>query len=170
MTSEPPDPLPPDTDDPPRPETSDGHPSAYPQTLPDGRPFPVAGLATERRIAWTTLVVGVLAAGVSLLLHNSLWAVGLAIGAVLGWLNFRWLRRGLDALVGASLVQAGAARPHVPVSAYLAAAFRYALIALTAYVIFKYLKVPLVSMIAGMCALGIAAAAVSVYEVIRPAE
>ena len=93
-----------------------------------------------------------------------MWAAGLLIGAVLAWLNFRWLRGGLDALVTASAAQAGAEKPRVPLGAYFAAAFRYGLIALLVYVIFKILKVPLASMVVGMCALAAAAIAASVYE------
>jgi hypothetical protein len=48
--------------------------------------------------------------------------------------------------------------------------FRYGLIAVTVYVIFGYLKVPLLSMIAGLCALAVAAIAASVYEILHPAE
>jgi ATP synthase I chain len=96
------------------------------------------------------------------------WASGLLIGAVLAWFNFRWLRKGLDALVAASTAQAGAERPRVPVGTYFRALFRYALIALSVYVIFKLLRVPLASMVVGMCALAAAAIAASVYEVVRP--
>jgi small-conductance mechanosensitive channel len=88
----------------------------------------------------------------------------LLIGAVLAWLNFRWLRRGLDGLVAASAAQAGAEKPRVPLGTYFAAVFRYGLIALVVYVIFKLLKVPLASMVVGMCALAAAAIAASVYE------
>jgi len=98
------------------------------------------------------------------LAQSRVWAAGLLIGAVLAWLNFRWLRRGLDALVAASAAQAGAEKPRVPLGAYFAAVFRYGLIALVVYVIFKVLKVPLASMIVGMCALAAAAIAASVYE------
>jgi hypothetical protein len=38
------------------------------------------------------------------------------------------------------------------------------------YVIFKYLRVPLASMVVGMCALGAATIAASVYEILRPLE
>jgi hypothetical protein len=86
------------------------------------------------------------------------------LGAVLAWLNFRWLRRGLDALVAASAAQAGAEKPRVPLGLYFAAVFRYGLIALIVYVIFKLLQVPLASMVVGMCALAAAAIAASVYE------
>jgi len=48
--------------------------------------------------------------------------------------------------------------------------FRYALIGVAVYVIFKTLRVPLVSMVVGLCALGAATIAASVYEILRPAE
>jgi len=123
-----------------------------------------AGQRTERRIAWLTLVFGSAASSAAAFAGNRLWAAGLLIGAVLAWLNFRWLRKGLDTLVTASATQAGAANPRVPVGSYFAAVFRYALIALLVYVIFKILRVPLASMVVGMCALAAAAIAASVYE------
>ncbi len=123
-----------------------------------------AGLRTERRIAWLTLVFGSAASSAAAFAGNRLWAAGLLIGAVLAWLNFRWLRKGLDALVTASAAQAGTANPSVPVGSYFAALFRYALIALLVYVIFRILRVPLASMVVGMCALAAAAIAASVYE------
>ena len=70
----------------------------------------------------------------------------------------------MDALVAASAAQAGAERPRVPLGTYFAALFRYALIALIVYVIFKFLGIPLASMVVGMCALAAAAIAASVYE------
>lgn len=97
-----------------------------------------------------------------------MWAGGLMIGAVLAWFNFRWLRKGLDALVAAATAQAGAEKPRVPIGTYFRAVFRYALLALCVYAIFKFLRVPLASMIVGMCALAAAAMAASVYEILRP--
>jgi small-conductance mechanosensitive channel len=120
---------------------------------------------TEHRIAWLTLGVGVTAAITAALLHNLLWAAGLLIGSILAWFNFRWLRQGMDALVAAAEAQSGASQPRVPVGAYFRAIFRYALIAFTVYVIFKVLKVPLAAMVVGLCALGPAAVAASVYEI-----
>ena len=125
---------------------------------------------TERRISWLTLLIGFLAALLVALLSNRLWGLGLAIGAVLAWLNFRWLRRGLDALLVASTAQAGKEKPVVPLLTYFAMAFRYGLIALAVYVIFIYLRVPLVSMVVGLCALGAATIAASVYEIWHPLE
>jgi ATP synthase I chain len=130
-----------------------------------------AELRTERRIAWLTLAFGLAASGaVAAATRNWAWTSGLAIGAVLAWFNFRWLRKGLDALVAASTAQAGAEKPRVPVGTYFRAVFRYALLALCVYVIFEFLRVPLASMLVGMCALGAAAIAASVYEVVRPGK
>jgi ATP synthase I chain len=123
-----------------------------------------AGLRTERRIAWLTLVFGAAASAAAAFAGSRVWTAGLLMGAVLAWLNFRWLRGGLDALVAASVAQAGAKKPRVPLGAYLAALFRYGLIALAVYAIFKLLQVPLASMVVGMCALAAAAIAASVYE------
>ncbi len=125
---------------------------------------------TERRISWLTLLIGLLAALPVALLRDRLWGAGLAIGAALAWLNFRWLRSGLDSLVVASTAQAGKEKPAVPFLTYFAVAFRYGLIALAVYVIFEYLRVPLVSMVVGLCALGAATIAASVYEILHPAD
>jgi small-conductance mechanosensitive channel len=122
---------------------------------------------SETRISQLTLVVGVLAAIPVALLHSPRFGVGIFIGSVLAWLNFRWLKQGLDALTAAI---AERKKGKVPISTYFKAMFRYGLIALIAYVIFKYLKVPALSMILGLCALGAATVAVSVYEILRPRE
>jgi small-conductance mechanosensitive channel len=128
----------------------------------------LAGLQTERRIAWLTLVFGTAASAAAAFAGRGAWASGLLIGAVLAWLNFRWLRRGLDSLVAASAAQAGAEKPRVPLGPYFGAVFRYGLIALLVYVIFKFLRVPLASMVVGMCALAAAAIAASVCELWHP--
>ena len=135
-------------------------------SAPDS-PLPAA---TERRISRLTLLIGLISAFLVALLHDRAWGAGLAIGSALAWLNFRWLRRGLDALVRASTAQAGQEAPAVPLLSYFGVLFRYGLIALAVYVIFIYLRVPLVSMVVGLCALGAAAIAASVYEILHPAD
>ena len=129
-----------------------------------------AATLTERRISGLTLLIGFMTALLVALLRNRLWGLGLGIGALLAWLNFRWLRRGLDALVVASTAQAGKEKPVVPLLTYFAMLFRYGLIALTVYVIFIYLRVPLASMVVGLCALGAATIAASVYEILHPSD
>jgi len=125
---------------------------------------------TEQRIAWLTLVLGGAAAIMAAIMRRRAWAEGLAIGTVLAWLNFRWLKRGLDALVAASTAQEGFAKPRIPFGTWFRLMFRYGLIAFCVYVIFEYLKVPLASMVVGLCALGAATMAVSVYEILHPTE
>jgi hypothetical protein len=140
--------------------------SAMASSVADSPPVAV----TERRISWLTLLIGLVAALFVAMLRDRLWGAGLAIGAALAWLNFRWLSRGLDALVLASTAQAGEEEPVVPLLTYFAMLFRYGLIALAVYVIFIYLRVPLVSMVVGLCALGAATIAASVYEILHPAD
>lgn len=127
------------------------------------------GIQTEKRIAWLTLVFGATAAIAALLQKEQRWAAGLAIGAALGWLNFRLLARGLDALVLQSIAQRERKKVQVPITTYLGIAFRYALIGLSVYVIFVYLHVPLASLIVGLCSLAAAAITASVWEALRPA-
>jgi small-conductance mechanosensitive channel len=130
----------------------------------------VAGAATEQRIAWLTLLFGFAVAAILALVHQRPWASGLAIGTVLAWLNFRWLKRGLDVLVLASEAQQGREKPQVPLATYFTAIFRYGLLALAVYGIFKYLHVPLGSMVVGLCALAAATIAASVWEILRPVD
>jgi len=139
------------------------------------------------RIAALTLSVGLAAATVALALHRPDWAKGLAGGAVLGWLNFRWLRRGIRAVVGSAMAQAsqsqgqgavtepeagtpasGAKSPASQLGTFIALIFRYALVACGVYVIFMYLHVPLVSIGLGLCALIAAIMAASVWEIVKP--
>lgn len=130
----------------------------------------VPGARTERRISWLTLILGFSAAVVLAILRHRDWTAGLAIGTVLGWLNFRWLKRGLDALVLASKAQEGREKPQVPLATYFTAVFRYGLLALAVYVIFIYLHVPLGSMVVGFCALAAATITASVWEILRPVD
>jgi small-conductance mechanosensitive channel len=166
----------------------------------------------ERLIAGMTLAIGLAAALAVGLLHDWVWAAGVAIGSVLAWLNFRWLKQGVAALAATAVAQSNgnisngdregtasavpeaaenprASAPevsdvnqdlpesarsqkisHVPLGSYFMAMFRYALIAIAVYVIFKYLKVPILSMIAGLFALGAAALVACLYEISRPVD
>jgi hypothetical protein len=125
---------------------------------------------SESRISFLTLVLGVLA-GLSVgYFRGWRWGLGIFIGAVLAWVNFRWLKQGVDALASSATEQADQPKARVPILTYFKAMFRYGLIALCVYVIFKYLNVPILSMIFGLCALGAATLAVSVYEILHPQE
>ncbi len=137
---------------------------------PEQSTAPSVGERTVRRIAYLIPSFGISAGLLAGLLHHWDWGAGLVLGSGLAWLNFRWLRRGLDGLVTASIAQSGAEKPRVPLITYALMILRYGLIALTVYVIFEALKVPLLSMVLGLCALGAATIAASVYEILRPVE
>ena len=127
-------------------------------------------LESEKWIARLSLLLGALAAVPVAWFYGPSWGAGVFVGAILAWFNFRWLRQGLDALTAAATARAGRRNPRVPIVTYFKALFRYGLIALAVYVIFKYLNVPVLSMIFGLCALGAATLAVSVYEILHPQE
>jgi small-conductance mechanosensitive channel len=124
----------------------------------------------EQIIARMTLAIGIVAAIAIGFLHGWMWACGVAIGAVLSWLSFRWLKQGTDALRAVMTAREGEEKPRVPVSVYLKAVLRYGLMALIIYVIFEYLKVPVLSMITGLFALGAATFLASLYEILRPVD
>jgi small-conductance mechanosensitive channel len=122
---------------------------------------------SEVRIAQLTLVIGAIAAMPVAYFQGWRWGLGIFVGSVLSWFNFRWLQRGLDALADASVAQAERKNVQVPFGVYFRAAFRYLLIAVAVYVIFKVLNVPVLSMILGLCALGAATFAISVHEILH---
>ena len=105
--------------------------------------------AAERRIEYVTLGLGAAGAICAAVLWTPRAAAGVAAGAVLAWLNYRWLKLGVGALAGFSKAQAGAAKVHVPTSVYFKFMGRYALLILGAYVILTRFGVPVASLLAG---------------------
>ena len=134
---------------------------------PEPLTVPFLGERSIRRVAVLTLIFGITASLISSFLHRWDWAEGLILGSGLGWLNFRWLERGVEAFTAAAAAQTGAEKPRGRSATYLAAAFRYALIGLSVYVIFRYLHVPLVSIVLGLCTLAAAILVASVWEVLQ---
>jgi hypothetical protein len=125
---------------------------------------------TESRIAWLTLAFGLAGGAIAAFFFSWRDASGVLVGAGLAWFNFLWLRRGMDALVEVSSDPAGPRPKQAQVIAALRAAGRYALLGLAIYVIFKLFGVPLLSMVVGLCALGAAATAASLYEILHSSE
>lgn len=125
---------------------------------------------SESRISYLTLVLGAAVALPLAYFHGWRWGAGIFIGAVLAWFNFRWLKQGLDALTEAATAQADKPTARVPILTYFKALFRYGLIALAVYVIFRYLNVPVLSMVFGLCALGAATILVSVHSILHPSD
>jgi hypothetical protein len=111
------------------------------------------GSATLRRIEWLTLAIG--AAGSVAAGWRWGWrgAVGLAIGAILSWLNFRWLKGSVLAFGRAATGAGEKAEPaRVPKSAYAKFFGRFALLLVAVYVILTRSVFPAVALLAGLFA------------------
>jgi hypothetical protein len=128
----------------------------------------------EERIERLTLLLGVLGAAVVAGLFSVPAGVGVATGAALAWVNSRWLRQGLDSLRDAAVGQhrpehPESSRGQVPALVALRLIGRYALMALVVYVMFKFFGIPVLAVLAGLCALGAAAIVEGAYEAVaRP--
>jgi hypothetical protein len=90
-----------------------------------------------------------------------------AVGTLLTWLNFRWLKQGVNALVGLSTAQAGSDHPRVPTTVYLKFFGRYALLLLVVYVILLRSLLPLAAVLGGLFAVVAAVMIVVLFELIR---
>ena len=105
--------------------------------------------AAERRIEYLTVAIGVIAS-IAVAIH---WGpksgAGLAVGAALSWINYRWMKQGVNALAKLSTAQAGEENARVPVSVYFKFIGRYALLIVAAYVILRGFSLPAASVLAG---------------------
>jgi small-conductance mechanosensitive channel len=131
---------------------------------------PIQYQVTERRISKLTLILGALAAACACLLFSFRVGAGVWVGAMLAWLNFRWLEGALDALVQVSAGRGDSVEAQLPAGAFFRLFGRYALIAVVVYVTFSVFKVSVLSILVGLCALGLACVSASLYEVLAPAD
>lgn len=120
----------------------------------------------ERRIAVLTWVVGLAGAAVAFPAWSPAASAGIALGTVLAWVNGRWIAQATDAVARLSITQAGAEKPRMSPWVYVRFSARYGLIALVIYVMFARFKVPIVSVLVGLLALGLAAIIEGVYEAV----
>jgi small-conductance mechanosensitive channel len=125
---------------------------------------------TERRISKLTLILGAVASVSACLLFSFRVGAGVWIGAMLAWLNFRWLEGALDALVEVSVGRADSVEARLPAGAFFRLFGRYALIAVVVYVTFSVFKISVLSILVGLCALGLASVSASLYEILAPAD
>lgn len=124
----------------------------------------------ERRIAWLTLVIGALAAAIAAVALSPRAGVGVAAGALLAWINFRWLQQALDAVVKLSTAQADAPKPQISKWVWIRLFLRYVLIGGVVYVMMSRFNVPVLSILGGLLALGAATMAESIYEILFRAK
>jgi small-conductance mechanosensitive channel len=122
---------------------------------------------TERLIARLTLLLGGIASAGACFLFSVRVGAGILIGALLAWVNFRWLKNALDTVTRAATAQAGPSKARVPLASLFGLIGRYFLIAVSVYVIFIFFRIPVLSMLVGLCALGAATIGASLYEVFQ---
>jgi ATP synthase I chain len=124
----------------------------------------------QRRIAALTLGIGAIAAAIVALTVTWRWGIGILIGAALALINFLWLEQGLGAISKLAQAQHGAPKPRISLWVWIKVFSRYGLIAILLYTAWVLVHIPVVSMLAGLCALGAAVMTEGIYEVIgRPA-
>ena len=114
------------------------------------------GAATLRRIEWLTLALGALGAVWAAWRWGWRGALGMALGAALSWVNFRWLKGSVRAFAAAAVVQTGTPAEvrtaPVPRSAYFKFFGRFALLLGAVYVILTRTWFPAISVLAGLFA------------------
>jgi hypothetical protein len=120
----------------------------------------------SRRVQWLTVVLGFAGALGFGFVKSRKAGWGIALGAVLAWINFRWLDQGLSSFVTGSIAQEGLPKPQVPLSIYVKFGGRYALIGIALYAIVTLLAIPALWVLVGLLALGLAVTVEGLYEVI----
>lgn len=129
--------------------------------------------ASLRRIEWLTLILG----GIGAVWAATRWGwkggAGLAIGATLSWINFRWIqgtvrRAGRAVVAGAKEAGAGATGVPAPSSrgSYVAFFVRFFLLVGVIYVILSRTSLPAIPVVTGLFAAAAGVIVGLVFEVL----
>lgn len=105
--------------------------------------------AAERRIEYLTFGMGAAGTAITWFALGGKAAAGFACGAILSWINYRWMKQGVGTLARLSVAQAGSQKAQVPASVYFKFMGRYALLIVAAYAILRGFKPPAASLLAG---------------------
>jgi hypothetical protein len=124
-------------------------------------------VAAERRIEWLTLAFGLAGAALVAVLWGWRAGAGVALGAILAWLNFRWLKQGVTALVNVSAAQSDAPGARVPRGTYVKFFGRFALLLLVVYVILSRSLLPAAAVFGGLFAVAAAVMIELMWELVR---
>jgi len=124
-------------------------------------------VAAEHRIEWLTLAFGLAGAAFVLVRWGLRPGAGVALGAALAWLNFRWLKQGVTALVKLSTAQANSEHARVPVSVYAKFFGRFALLLAVVYVIVSRSWLPVAAVVGGLFAVAAAVMIELMWELVR---
>jgi ascorbate-specific PTS system EIIC-type component UlaA len=126
----------------------------------------IFGDAILRRVEWLTLLLG--AAGTIWADWRWGWrgALGLALGAILSWINFRWLKGGVRGFGGAAGDQAGSMPANVPWKAFAKFFGRFLLLLGAVYVILTYSSLLVVAVFTGLFASAAGVVLGLIYELV----
>jgi len=124
-------------------------------------------VAAEHRIEWMTVAFGLAGAAFVLLRWGWRPGAGVALGAALAWLNFRWLKQGVSALVKLSTAQADSEHPRVPMAVYVKFFGRFALLLVAVYVILSRSWLPVAAVFGGLFAVVAAVMIELMWELAR---
>jgi hypothetical protein len=124
-------------------------------------------VAAEHRIEWMTLAFGLGGAVFVLLRWGWRPGAGVALGAALAWLNYRWLKQGVTALVKISTAQANSEHARVPLSVYAKFFGRFALLLVVVYVILSHSWLPAGAVLGGLFAVVAAVMIELMWELVR---
>ncbi len=116
------------------------------------------GDAAQQRVEYLTLGLGLVAAIVALVARGWPEAAGLMLGASVAWINFRWLRRFVRRVAGASIAQAenaqpDEAKPSMPKGMLWPMVGRYALLGLVLCAMLLRFYWPALAFLCGLFAL-----------------
>lgn len=123
--------------------------------------------AAERRIEYLTIGIGAAAAVAALAVWGIRAGVGVAIGALLSWLNFRWMKQGISTLARLSTAQSEPEKTHIPTSAYAKFLGRYVLLIIVACVILRGFRSMALALLAGLFAAVVAVLAELIVQLFR---
>jgi ATP synthase I chain len=124
--------------------------------------------AAERRIECLTIAMGAAAALGVAILWGFRAGAGVMTGALISWLNFRWMKHGVAALARLSTAQPHGEKARVPKTAYGKLLGRYALLIVAAYAILRGFRSMAASLLGGLFA-GVAAVLVEMIgQLFRP--
>jgi hypothetical protein len=115
--------------------------------------------AAERRIEYFAIGLGAAGAIIAGVLWGVRAGLGFSAGAVLSWINFRWMKQGVGTLSRLAKAQEGAEKVHVGPGVYFKFIGRYALLFAGAYVILSYFRLSIISLLAGFAVIFVAALA-----------
>jgi hypothetical protein len=124
-------------------------------------------VAAEHRIEWMTLAFGLAGAVFVLLRWGWRPGAGVALGTALAWLNFRWLKQGVTALVTLSTAQAGSEHARVPLGVYAKFFGRFALLLVVVYVILSHSWLPVAAVFGGLFSVVAAVMIELISELVR---